>query len=167
MAGLSRELRERIVKDFATRHNGIYNPVLFLQEVRETGPSHPAYEWFEWDDRAAALAYQLEQARSFARDLRVTFRVEEVTGPHQVRVRETPMPMVISPMDGRKTGGGYVLVDPNDPAHIAEHCRQAAKTLEQWRDRYAAALSHATIAAADINIVVGKLERAASEPKAA
>ena len=129
MAHFTKDLRQQIVKDFATRHNGVYNPTLFLEEVRRTGKTHPAYEWFTWDEHEAAVAYQIEQARSFARDLRVTFRVEEVTGAHQVRIKETPIPMVISPMEGRKNGGGYVLTDPDDPEHIAEHCRQAARTL--------------------------------------
>lgn len=166
MASFTKALRERIVKEFATRHNGLYNPALFLAEVRAEGPKHPAYAWFEWDADKAATAYQLEQAREFARDLRVSFRVEEIIGPNQVRVSQQPMPMVLSPMDGRRSGGGYVLTDPDDPDHIAEHCRQAARTLEQWRDRYTAALAHAGVAAAEVNKIVGRLERASSEPKA-
>ena len=142
MSRFTKEIRQRIVQKFAVRHNGQFDPALFIQEVRATGAEHPAYDWFEWDVGNAAQAYQLEQARAFARDLRVTFRVEEITGPHSVRIKEEPMPMVISPISGRNKGGGYVLVDPNDPEHIAEHCVQAARALAQWRDRYAAAIAH-------------------------
>lgn len=156
----TKEVREQIVREFAIKHNGTFNPQLFLNEVRETGPDHPAFDWFEWDNKKAAAAYQLEQARSFARDLRVTFRIEEVTGPSQVRIRETPMPMVISPIGTRSKGGGYVLVDPNDPAHIEEHCRQAALTLKQWKDRYEAALSHVNIDIRKVETLIGQLESA-------
>lgn len=166
MASFTKAVRERIVKEFAVRHNGQFNPQLFLDEVKAKGEEHPAYEWFEWSDDTAAKAYRIEQARSFARDLRVSFRVEEVTAPHQVRVRETPIPMFLSPMQGRKNGGGYVLTDVNDAEHIAEHCRQAAKTLEQWRDRYAAALGRAGIGTGDVDKIIARLERSA-ESKAA
>jgi hypothetical protein len=160
-ARFTKHLRQKIVREFAVRHNGQYDAALFLREVRETGKTHPAYEWFEWDADAAAQAYQLEQARAFARDLRVIFRVEEVVGPHSVRVRETPMPMVLSSLETRHKGGGYKLVDPDDPQHIAEHCRQAARTLVQWIERYQAAIAHAGVKMAAFEVAVGKLEKAA------
>lgn len=166
MANFTKTLREKIVKDFATKHNGVFNPALFLDDVKRTGDKHPAYAWFEWDEGKAAAAYQLEQARDFARDLRVSFRVEEVVGPHSVRVKEHPIPMVISPMDNRRHGGGYVLTDPDDPDHIAEHCRQAARTLEQWRDRYSAALAHAGLKVGDVNTLIARLERKAPQKAA-
>jgi hypothetical protein len=163
----TKDIRQKIVREFAVRHNGQYDASLFLREVREQGKTHPAYDWFEWDTNAAAQAYQLEQARAFARDLRVTFRIEEVVGPHSVRVRETPMPMVLSPLETRHKGGGYRLVDPDDPQHIAEHCRQAAKTLGEWAERYQAAIAHAGIKKGDIEIAIDKLSRAAAKSAAA
>lgn len=157
----TKHLRQKIVREFAIKHNGQFDASLFLKEVREQGSSHPAYEWFEWNKDAAAHAYQLEQARAFARDLRVIFRIEEVAGPHSVRVRETQMPMVISPTATRNKGGGYLLVDPDDPEHMAEHCRQAAKTLGEWKTRYQAAIAHAGVKVVDLEKAIGKLERAA------
>ncbi|WP_201829560.1 hypothetical protein [Microvirga zambiensis] len=143
MTRFTKELRQQIVKEFALRHNGVFNPTLFLEHVRETGPEHPAFEWFEWDQNKAALNYQIEQARSFARDLRVSFTVEEVGRSEPVRVRQAAMPLVLSPMEGRKDGGGYVLVNPDDPAHMIEHCQQAAIALRAWQNRYKSALLHA------------------------
>jgi hypothetical protein len=166
MAGFTKARRQKIVEDFARRHNGNFNPALFLDEVRRQGESHPAYGWFEWDAAKAAAAYQLEQARDFARDLRVSFKVEEIIAPNQVRIREHPIPMVISPMDGRKRGGGYVLTDPDDPDHIAEHCLQAARTLQQWRDRYSAALAHAEVKVGEVNMMIARLEHKASSKAA-
>jgi len=154
---LSKLTRQRIVKEFAVRHNGHYNAALFLDEVRKTGKKHPAYEWFEWDADKAAQAHQLEQARAFARDLRVTFTVTEISGgKRRVRVRESTMPMVISPIRGRQDGGGYVLVDPKDQGHVDEHCRQAAMGLRAWLGRYADAVKA-------VGYDLSSLERLASE----
>lgn len=129
MTRFTKELRQQIVEDFSRRHNGQYDPSLFLKEVKEIGESHPAYGWFEWNTEKAVQEYQLWQARSFAKDLRINFTVEEVGRGGAVTVKTSEMPMVISPSAGRKNGGGYVLTDPNDPAHQAEHCHQAAAAL--------------------------------------
>jgi hypothetical protein len=143
MSKFTKELRQKIVEDFSRRHNGQYSPELFLKEVKDIGESHEAYSWFEWDGKKAAQEYRLWQARSFAKDLRINFTVEEVGKGGAVTVRTTEMPMVLSPSGGRKTGGGYVLTDPNDPEHQAEHCHQAATALRSWLNRYQAALVHA------------------------
>ena len=157
--GLSKIERQRIVKEFALRHNGTFNPTLFLEEVRRTGERHPAYNWFEWDAGKAALSYQVEQARSFARDLRVTFTVTEISsGKRRVKVRETAMPLVLSPIEGRKDGGGYVLVDPKNESHLDEHCRQAALTLRGWLSRYSEAVRHVGGNVSQLESLISALE---------
>lgn len=159
MSRFTKALRQKIVQEFAVRHNGTYNPSLFVEEVRRTGEAHPAYTWFEWDREKAALAYHVEQARDFARDLRVTFKVEVINGgKRSVKVRESAMPLVLSPMDGRKSGGGYILVNPDDPAYMAEHCGQAAQALRSWWSRYQAAAEHAGVAASEVNGMISQLE---------
>lgn len=140
MSHFTKEARQSIVREFALRHNGQYNPGLFLEEVQTTGPSHAAYGWFEWDAGKAALNYQIQQARDFARDLRVSFKVEEIGGKAGMRVKQSAMPLVISPTAGRKTGGGYLLFNPDDNSHLVEHCHQAAVTLKSWLNRYEAAV---------------------------
>lgn len=152
--------RQRIVKEFAVRHNGQFNAALFLDEVRQKGEAHPAYDWFEWDESKAAQAHQIEQARAFARDLRVTFTVTEISGgKRRVKVRESAMPMVLSPLKGRNDGGGYVLVDPDDASHRSEHCRQAAVTLRAWRNRYADAVKHVGGSLDSVDALVELLEK--------
>ena len=143
MANFSKELRQQIVEDFSRRHNGQYSPELFLKEVKDRGKDHPAYEWFEWNKNKAANEFNLWQARCFAKDLRISFSVETVGTGGAVKVTTTEMPMVLSPSSGRRSGGGYVLSDPNDPAHQAEHCHQAAAALRSWLSRYQAAIIHA------------------------
>jgi len=158
MAQFTKALRQHIVREFAVRHNGTFNPNLFLDEVRKTGPSHPAHAWFDWNRDEAARKWQVEQAREFARDLRVTFKVEEVGRAKAISVKEREMPLVMSPVEGRSHGGGYVLTDPNDPDHMAEHCLQAAMALRSWLNRYSAALAYAGSAPASVLNIVGALE---------
>ncbi|MEH3117124.1 MAG: hypothetical protein PGN25_05810 [Methylorubrum populi] len=168
MAGLSKAARQEIVREFAVRHNGHFNPKLFLEEVRHKGKDHPAFGWFEWDRAAAALAYQVEQAREFARDLRVSFTVQVVNGGRRsIQVRETAMPLVLSPVEGRRSGGGYILTDENDPAHMTEHCRQAAMALRAWLSRYRSAAEHAGCALAPVEKLADDLEKAAPRGNAA
>jgi hypothetical protein len=143
MARFTKERRQEIIHAFAVRHNGHFNPMLFVQEVRATGAGHPAYEWFEWDKDKAAEQHLLWQAREFASGLRVSFTVETVGRSGAVSVREVEMPFALSPVEQRKLGGGYIVSDPSDPAHMAELCRQAVTDLERWLRRYGGALAHA------------------------
>lgn len=164
---LSKETRQEIVREFALRHNGTYNPKLFIDEVRRVGAEHPAFDWFEWNREKAAYEHQLWQAREFARDLRVIFTVEEVGRKNAVRVREVAMPLVMSPTAGRADGGGYVLSDPNDPEHMAEHCRQAAAALRTWFNRYEAALIHSGGSVADVEKAISRLDSVSPQLAAA
>lgn len=163
MARFTKELRQEIVREFATRHNGQFDPALFLDEVREKGSGHPAYEWFDWDDALAAHEYRLSQAREFARDLKVSFTVENVSRDRPVTVRHVEMPMVISPVEQRPKGGGYVVTQPEAPSHQREFCRQAASDLRAWLKRYDAAIHYAAVPSAMIEAAAIKLEKVAAE----
>lgn len=154
----TKEERQAIVEEFSRRHNGQYSPELFLKEVKDTGESHPAYSWFEWDGKKAAQEYRLWQARSFAKDLRIKFDVEEIGRSGEVTVKTTEMPMVMSPRNTRNDGGGYLLVDPNDPAHKAEHCHQAAAALRSWLKRYGSALIFAGYGVKSVEQIAEGLE---------
>lgn len=157
MATFTKTQRQEIVREFALRHNGSYNPKLFIDEVQRVGAEHPAYEWFTWDRDKAAYEHNLWQARAFAEGLKVTFTVEEVGRSGKITVRQTSMPLVMSPVAGRKDGGGYLLSDPNDPEHLAELCRQAAQSLMTWLSRYEAALTFAGVPPTDVEALAGKL----------
>lgn len=162
MRRYTKKLRQEIIRAFAIRHNGQYNPALFLDEVRETGPEHPAYEWFDWDDAAAAQQHRLQQARHFAQGLKVVFKIEEVGRSKAIKVREVEAPLVISSLDSRHKGGGYRLTDPENGDHMAEFCRQGAKELKAWIDRYKGAIAYAGGSTNSLHAVLEKLEAAAS-----
>jgi len=167
MATFTKELRQQIVEDFARRHNGLYDPALFLQEVKDAGKEHPAHSWFTWNDIDAAAAHRLDQARDFARGLKVVFRIEQVTGPSQVRVHQVEAPLVHSPREGRKDGGGYRLTVPTLDDHLHELAGQAADDLRAWAARYKAPLTAAGIADGKIEAIIAKLELLAEDRKSA
>lgn len=162
MARFSKALRERIVREFTARHNGRFDPAVFVEEVREAGPTHEAHAWFQWDDEAAAEQYRIEQARSFIQGIQITFTVENVVRG-KVAVREQMVPLALSPLSGRREGGGYIVNDPKNPDHMSELCSQAARDLEAWLRRYRAALEYAGGSSATIErqtqLLSGALER--------
>ena len=132
--------REKIIRAFTETHGGVFDPAVFVKEVEAKGAKHPAHGWFEWDTDEAARQYRLEQARSFARGIRINFTVQEVSGG-KISIRETLVPMMLSPVDGRQRGGGYIATENGNPEHLAELCLQASRDLEAWLRRYAGAVA--------------------------
>jgi hypothetical protein len=139
MARFTKALRERIVRDFTSRHNGRFDPAVFVEEVNAAGPSHEAYEWFQWDDREAASQWRIEQARSFVQGIRIKFSVETVSRGN-ITIRQSVVPLVMSHLSNRRVGGGYVVTNTDSPDHMAEFCGQAARDLDAWLRRYAGAV---------------------------
>jgi hypothetical protein len=140
MAKFTRALRQQIIDEFLAANNGWYDPAAFVSHIKAAGPDHPAYDWFTWDDESAAHQHRLDQARDFARGLRIKFEVNVIEhGVGKVVSRESPM--FVSPSDKRRDGGGYYRNDPDDPAHLAEMGAQAATDLGWWLRRYAAPLA--------------------------
>lgn len=164
----TKDIRQQIVRDFAEKNGGVFDAGAFLSEVNQVGKVHPAYEWFEWDNHRAAREHRLDQARSFAQGLRIRFDVETIERG-KMKIVSRSMPLVISPVSSRSTGGGYKLSDPNDPAHLAELARQAAQQLRWFKERFEAALAFANIPVEEIIAIVARLDTAssASLPEAA
>jgi hypothetical protein len=131
----TRAIRQQIVKEFAEQNGGCFDAALFLAHVREVGDAHPAWAWFEWDDDKAALEYRLDQARDFARGLKITFEIQEVHRG-KMRITQKSAPLVISPLQSRSNGGGYLVTDPNSPEHLEELRRQAAQSLRWFISRF-------------------------------
>lgn len=161
MTKFTRDLRQRIIKEFAEQHGGVFDAAAFLGEVQQVGTSHPAWEWFEWNDDKAAREFRLDQARDFARGLTVRFEIQTVN-LGKVTVTTATAPMVVSPIDQRKMGGGYVVHDPNNPTHMAELCRQAAQSMRWYISRFESAVAHAGGEIATLQSLCQRLEGASS-----
>jgi hypothetical protein len=111
-------------------------------------PEHVAYPWFFGkDDEAAAREYRIGLARQMAAGLRITAKVSEVPAEGRtVNVVVREFPAYLSPVAGRRAGGGYTPFDANDPGDIAELRRQGVSALHAWLKRYRGAFSEAEVA---------------------
>ena len=133
--------RRAIVQDFMERHGGRYDPRAFVDEVRRSNGQHQAWTWFTWDDDKAAEDHRIWQARVFAQDIVVQFSVEQIRRGSVVVV-SADAPAFVSPLDTRRSGGGYVELDPDDPAQMAILCAEAARSLQAWVRRYSGAVAY-------------------------
>ena len=138
MPAWSARERQRVVDDYLNQSG--YNqfvPREFLAWLRER-PDHPVHPvFFGMDDAEAAQAWREGRVRHWVSGLRIAVRAADA-GPSVVSgvvVREVPA--MVSPVAGRRDGGGYAPVDPSDPAMVAELRRQAAGALDSWLSRYA------------------------------
>jgi hypothetical protein len=164
----TKEMRQKIVEEFAKAHGGAFDAAAFLGEVQQVGEKHPAYGWFEWNKDRAAREYRLDQARDFARGLVIHFEVEKVERG-RVKLVTATAPMILSPLAKRDHGGGYFTTDPNDPAHMAELCRQAAQSMRWYISRFSGAVTYAGGEVIALRGILNLLDRASSagQPEAA
>jgi hypothetical protein len=138
-AHLSKDRRKAIAQDYFVRH-GKYDPRGFYEEVA-ADLDHPARDWFVWDSEAAALAFNVERARAFARGFKFEYSIETVDRG-TVSVSVTSVPLFHSPISGRANGGGYTMTNPADSDHMANLCEEAAAALQAWLNRYGGAVKH-------------------------
>lgn len=138
MAGFPMKKRQEIIDGYlAATGANMFNAAEFIDWLGEH-PDHEAYEWFfGMDDATAAREHRIQMARQMANGLRITAQVHQsapATAAVSVKVRE--FPAMVSPVDGRRAGGGYVPFDPQDPALASELRRQGAQALRAWLARY-------------------------------
>lgn len=83
----------------------------------------PLHDWFEWDDKAAAHQYRLEQARQLIRIVKVT-RLDENDQPVKVRAFHS--------LQGKDKNYAYQPLDEIvlDPAQVAVLKMQAER---EWK----------------------------------
>ena len=123
--------------------------------------NHPAHRYFfARSDEEAAMEYRLSLFRQFASGLRVSFKVkytDPVSTKVKIEVRE--FPALISPVAGRKGGGGYERFDPKSAASMSELQRQGAQALQSWLARYRGAAEAAGADVKPIEEIVAHLSR--------
>ena len=128
--------RQRIIDGYlAASGRNMFIPGEFIDWLAGQ-PEHEAYPWFfAMDDASAAREHRIAMARRMASGLRITARVEETkSSVVQIAVREYPA--YVSPVESRKSGGGYVSFDPADKGDMAELRRQGITALRSWLNRY-------------------------------
>lgn len=130
--------RQRIIDGYlAATGRNMFNAAEFIDWLSGQ-PEHEAYEWFfGMSDEDAAREHRIQMARQMANGLRIVAQISgapEKASAISVTTRE--FPAMVSPMAGRKSGGGYEPFHPDDPAMVAELRRQGAQSLRAWLARY-------------------------------
>jgi len=124
-------------------------------------PEHEAYDlFFGMDDEAAARQYRIDLARRMASGLRIVAQVSTAPDSAQVlHISTREYPAYVSPMAGRKAGGGYEPFDPSNAEAMVELQAQGAQALRAWLSRYRGAAETAGVNLAPIENIVAILSR--------
>ena len=144
MSRFNKQTRQRIIDEYlaATGENA-FVPSHFIDWLSGQ-PEHEAYPaFFSIEDVEAARAYRIDMARRFVSGLRITVSESTVTGKdRKVSVRMIEAPRYISPVAGRRDGGGYQPYDSTNPEAVSELRRQSATALHVWYRRYESVLTN-------------------------
>lgn len=160
MAGFPMKERQAIIDGYlAATGRNMFVPAEFVDWLADQ-PHNPAYPLFYgMDDATAAREHRISLARNMAAGLRITARVQEASPkgkPVTVSIRE--FPAMVSPVEGRKSGGGYVNFDPDDAALAAELRRQGAQALRAWLARYRGIAEAGGLDVCAIEEIAGRLD---------
>lgn len=141
----SKTYRQRIIDDYLNETGeNLFQPGEFIDWLSQR-PEHEAYQlFFGKGDEHAAREHRIGMARSMANGLRITVRTED-TQSSVVRFTMREFPMFVSPVDGRRSGGGYQAFDPQDAAALEEILRQGRTALRSWLQRYSGAFDQAGV----------------------
>lgn len=136
MAGFPKAQRQAIIDGYLNETGrNLFIPGEFIDWLQDQ-PDNPAYPWFfAMDDEAAARSYRVDLARRMASGLRIVAK-HETAEAKSVTVTTREFPAYISPMSGRKSGGGYTPFDPGNSDAMDELRRQGAAALRSWLVRY-------------------------------
>lgn len=128
--------RQAIIDGYLTETGrNMFNASEFIDWL-EGQPDHEAYEWFfGTSDEEAARQHRIALARRMASGLRIVAKTETKEAK-VVSITEREYPAYVSPVAGRKHGGGYERFDPDDAEAMAELRRQGRVALASWLARY-------------------------------
>lgn len=153
--------RQRIIDEYlAASGRNLFVPGEFIDWLSEQ-PEHEAYEWFFGQgDEEAARQHRITMARQMASGLRITAKVSAAPKEAKtlsIAVRE--FPAMVSPVAGRKDGGGYESFDPNDASMVAELRRQGGQALISWLARYRGVADQTGVDVTPIEEVAAQMQR--------
>ena len=114
--------------------------------------------------------YRENIARRFASGLRITIKISEMPMPTNIEnltVEAVDVPSMVSPINNRANGGGYIPVDVQDTSTMAELCRQAYRDLNGWKNRYTGISSLSGIDVSAIDTILDELKAKTVEEDAA
>lgn len=155
--------RQRIIDDYlAQSGRNMFHPGEFVDWLADR-PDHEMYDAFYGkSDAEAARDYRISIARRMASGLRIVATTSQ-TKANVVAVTTREYPAYVSPVAGRKAGGGYEPVSADDEAQLAEIRRQGAASLRGWLARYRGAFEHAGIDVSAIEEVASSQDVSAAQ----
>ncbi|MBO9431604.1 hypothetical protein [Sulfitobacter sp. R18_1] len=158
MAQFTSKDRQRIIDEYlAGTGRNMFVPSEFIDWL-EINPHHEAYPWFfAKDDAEAAREYRIGLARQMASGLRIISKVQ-VPESKSVTVRVREYPAMVSPISGRKSGGGYEPFHPDDPAMVSELRKQGAQALRAWLNRYRGVMEGSGANLSQLEEIVDQIE---------
>lgn len=133
----NRATRQRIIDGYlAATGRNMFVASEFVDWLADQ-PEHEAYPLiYAKDDESAAREFRIDLARRMASGLRITVTRSNMDSAKVVHITTREYPAYVSPMSGRRSGGGYGRFDPDDAEAIAELMRQGATALRGWLARY-------------------------------
>lgn len=137
MSNFTSKDRQRIIDGYlsATGRN-LFIPAEFVDWLAKN-KDHEAYPWFfSMTDKQAAREYRITLARRMASGLRIVVQDAAPSTPQVVHITTREFPAFVSPVAGRKDGGGYSPFDPSDADMMNELRSQGAQALITWLTRY-------------------------------
>lgn len=160
MAQFTKKDRQRIIDAYLSETGkNMFVPGEFIDWLSSQS-DHEAYPWFfSKSDGEAAREYRIGLARQMASGLRITVQPSEAKGSVvSLTVREYPA--YVSPVAGRKNGGGYIGVNPqdeNDPGLDALRY-EARRDLLAWLRRYEGVMLHDGVDVTQIKEIAALIE---------
>tara|TARA_A100001391_G_scaffold199851_1_gene183528 strand:- start:807 stop:1325 length:519 start_codon:yes stop_codon:yes gene_type:complete len=155
--------RQDIIDDYLNKTGrNIYVPSEFVDWLRDN-PDHKVYNlFFGASDEEMADKHRESMARQFVTGLRIKINISEIPEPSKIenlKVEVVDVPSLISPINNRANGGGYVSVDVKETDTMTELALQALRDLKSWQKRYLGTCSL-------LNVDVSEIDRILEELKA-
>ena len=159
MSRLTRNDRQRIIDGYlAATGANLFVASEFIDWLAGE-PDHEVYPWFFGkDDTTLAREHRIGMARQMASGLRITVKTENVDSRKVVHITAREYPAFVSPMGGRRDGGGYVAFNLDDPETAAELSRQGATALRSWLARYRGVAEQQGIAVSAIEKIASRMD---------
>ena len=161
--------RQNIINDYLneTGRNS-YVPSEFIDWLQDN-PSHKLYDYiFSDSEEEAAYKYRVHLARQFASGLKLTIEVSKMPMPSKIEnLKVVDVPSLISPINNRANGGGYVPVDVQDTDTMSELVLQAHQALKSWKGRYAGTCAILGINISEIDSILEELKAKTVKEEAA
>lgn len=138
-----------------------YVPSEFVSWLKDK-PEHKVYNiFFGVSDEEMADKHREVIARSFASGLRITIKLSELPMPQNtdsIKVETVTVPSLVSPINNRANGGGYIPVDVQDTGTMQELCRQAYRDLNAWKNRHEGVCNLSGIDVKSVEVILKKLQ---------